>query len=137
MDVDSIRQLCLSFPRTKEKLQWGETLVFKVEEKIFAMVSLEVDSGTRICLKCSPETFGELLEREGAHPAPYVGRYQWIGLEELDTLCDAELEELVRQSYAIVAAKTRKRDSKQHTKRRPKKNSQRRAKVRISSRDRP
>jgi hypothetical protein len=28
MDVDSIRQYCLSFPGAKEKLQWGETLCF-------------------------------------------------------------------------------------------------------------
>lgn len=108
MDVDSIRRFCLSFSRTKEKLQWGETLVFKVEEKIFAMVSLEVDSGTRICLKCSPESFSQLLEREGAHPAPYVGRYKWIGLEQLDTLRDAELQELIGQSYTLVAKRVGK-----------------------------
>ena len=34
MDVESIRRYCLSFPHTKEKLQWGETLCFKAEEKI-------------------------------------------------------------------------------------------------------
>ncbi len=109
MDVDAIRQICLSLPNTRERLQWGETLVFKVKEKIFAMVSLEIGSGTRIFLKCSPERFAELLEREGAHPAPYMGRYKWIGLEELDTLGNRELEELIRQSYDMIAAKVAKK----------------------------
>ncbi len=108
MDIDSVRRICLSLPRTKETLQWGETLVFKVKEKIFVTVDLNVGTGTRISLKCDPEKFAELLEREGAHPAPYVGRYQWIGLEELNTLPDRELEELIRQSYAIVSAKVGK-----------------------------
>ena len=31
----------------------------------------------RLCLKCAPETFAELIEREDIHAAPYVGRYKW------------------------------------------------------------
>jgi predicted DNA-binding protein (MmcQ/YjbR family) len=119
MDIDFIRRLCLSLPRTKETLQWGETLVFKVAEKIFVTVDLNVGTGTRISVKCSPEKFAELLEREGTHPAPYVGRYQWIGLEELNTIPDRELEGLIRQSYAIVSAKAGRRTSAKRRKVRP------------------
>ena len=64
MDVDSIRRYCLSFPHTKEKLQWGETLCFKVGEKIFTLLSLDVGSETRLSLKCAPERFAELIELE-------------------------------------------------------------------------
>jgi predicted DNA-binding protein (MmcQ/YjbR family) len=104
MDVDSTRAYCLSFPNAKETLQWGETLCFKIGNKIFALLSLDMSSGTRFCCKCSPERFSELLEVEGCHPAPYVGRYKWIGIERLDCLPDRDFRELIDQSYALIAA---------------------------------
>ena len=70
MSVDSIRAYCLSFPRATENLQWGDDLCFKIGGKIFAIVSLD---NPRLCFKCTPETFAELIEREDIHPAPYVG----------------------------------------------------------------
>jgi len=105
MHVESIRRYCLSLPGAKEKLQWGETLCFKIGEKLFATVDLDVSSKVRLALKCTPEEFAELMERDGIRPAPYVGRYHWAGLERLDSVEDEELEELIRASYDIVSAK--------------------------------
>ena len=111
MDIDSIRAYCLSFPDTKEKLQWGDVLVFKVRGKIFTMVNLDT-MNRRIVFKCSPERFAELLEREGLRPSPYVGRYKWIAAESLDTLPEDELCELINESYQLVSAKAPKRKRK-------------------------
>jgi predicted DNA-binding protein (MmcQ/YjbR family) len=61
-----------------------------------------------MCFKCAPETFAELIEREDIRPAPYVGRYKWVMLDRLDAVDKNELEELIRQSYEMVAAKTPK-----------------------------
>jgi predicted DNA-binding protein (MmcQ/YjbR family) len=102
MNVDSIRAYCLSFPRATENLQWGDDLCFKVGGKIFTIVSLD---NPRLCFKCTPEAFAELIEREDIHPAPYVGRYKWVMLDRLAALRDDELEEFIRQSYDMVAAK--------------------------------
>jgi predicted DNA-binding protein (MmcQ/YjbR family) len=106
MNVDSIRAHCLSFPHAVEKLQWGDALCFKVGKKvggkIFTIVGLD---DLRVCFKCTPEMFAELIEREDIRPAPYVGRYKWVMLDRLDALRDDELEELIRQSYEMVAAK--------------------------------
>ena len=104
MDVETIRRYCLSFPHAKETLQWGETLCFKVRGKIFAMLSLDAVPPT-LCFKCAPETFAELVEHEDVVPAPYVGRYKWVLLERLDALSLREVEDLIRQSYEMVAAK--------------------------------
>lgn len=104
MNVDSVRDYCLSFPRTKETLQWGETLCFKIGGKIFAMLSLAAVPPT-LCFKCSPERFADLCEQEGIRPAPYVGRYKWVLLERLDVLGDAEIEDLIQQSHHMVAPK--------------------------------
>jgi predicted DNA-binding protein (MmcQ/YjbR family) len=102
MNVDLIRELCLAFPQAKETLQWGDELCFKTGGKIFVMLGLD---NPRICFKCTPEAFSELIEREDIRPAPYVGRYQWVMLDRLDALRWDELEDLIRQSYEMVAAK--------------------------------
>lgn len=102
MNIDSIRAYCLAFPRAAEKLQWGDELCFKVAGKIFAMLGLD---DRRLCFKCAPEVFSELIERGDIRPAPYVGRYKWVLLERLDAVPDSELEDLIQQSYAMVSAK--------------------------------
>ena len=107
MNVESVRNYCLNFPQAKETLQWGETLCFKVNGKIFAMLSLAAVPPT-MCFKCTPETFAELCEQEGISPAPYVGRYKWVLLERLDVLRDEETEDLIRQSYEMVRIKAKR-----------------------------
>ena len=106
MNTDTIREFCLAFPQATENLQWGDDLCFKIRGKIFAIASLD---NPRLCFKCTPETFAELIEREDIHPAPYVGRYKWVMLDRLDAVRWEELRELIRQSYEMVAAKAPKR----------------------------
>jgi|SRR5580658_1010226 predicted DNA-binding protein (MmcQ/YjbR family) len=101
MNVDAIREYCLGFDQATEKLQWVDNLCFKVGGKIFAIVGLD---NPRICFKCTPETFGELIEREDLRPAPYLGRYKWVMLDRLEALGWNELRELIGRSYEMVAA---------------------------------
>ncbi|MBZ5681178.1 MAG: MmcQ/YjbR family DNA-binding protein [Acidobacteriia bacterium] len=105
MSVDSIRAYCLSFLRTTEKLQWGDALCFKVGGKMFAVLGLD---RLRLSFKCTPDSFAELIERQNIRPSPYVGRYKWVMLDRLDALRDDEMEDLIRQSYEMVAAKALK-----------------------------
>jgi predicted DNA-binding protein (MmcQ/YjbR family) len=102
MNVETIREFCLAFPQAAENLQWGDDLCFKISGKIFAIVSLD---NPRLCFKCTPEAFAELIEREDIRPAPYVGRYKWVMLDRLDAVQWSELRELIGQSYEMVAAK--------------------------------
>ncbi len=102
MKVDAIREFCLAFPHSTENLQWGDDLCFKIRGKIFVIVGLD---NPRLCLKCTPESFAELIEREDIRPAPYVGRYRWVMLDRLDAVRWDELRELIRKSYEMVAAK--------------------------------
>jgi predicted DNA-binding protein (MmcQ/YjbR family) len=104
MNVDVLRKFCLSFPQAKENVQWDDDLCFKVGGKIFAVLDLK-SVPPAICFKCDPEKFAELTEREGIVPAPYVGRYKWALVESLDVLERRELEELLGESYRMVAAK--------------------------------
>jgi predicted DNA-binding protein (MmcQ/YjbR family) len=106
MNVETVREFCLTFPHAKENLQWGDDLCFKINGKIFAMLGLD---NFRLCFKCSPQSFSELLEREDIRPAPYVGRYNWVMLDRLDALSWQELKDSIRQSYEIVASKATKK----------------------------
>ncbi|HSY90871.1 MAG TPA: MmcQ/YjbR family DNA-binding protein [Candidatus Binatus sp.] len=118
MSVDDLRKYCLSFPDATENLQWGDDLCFKIRGKIFATLALTAVP-QKMCFKCTPESFAELVEREGIHPAPYVGRYKWVILDHLNALRSDELKDLIRQSYAVVASKAPKsgaRNSKQNKK---------------------
>lgn len=106
MNVDEIRAFCLSFPDATEKLQWGDALCFKISTKMFAVLGLDQ---VRLTFKVTPEAFAELIEREDIRPAPYLARYKWVMLDRLDALRRPELEDLVRQSYEMVAANAPKK----------------------------
>lgn len=108
MDVDWLRELCLSFPGATEQIQWGYDLLFKVGGKMFAVTPLEP---APVCLsfKASPENFAELTERPNIIPAPYLARAQWVALQTRDALGREELARLPRESYEMIAAKLPKK----------------------------
>ncbi len=108
-DVEWIRKLCLSFPEVTEDMPWTDDLCFKVRGKIFTGMVLSDGRFPRITLKCTPETFHDLLETQGISPAPYVGRYNWVTLANPNVLTSEELESLIRLSYDLVAAKAPKK----------------------------
>ena len=104
MNLDQLRKLCLSFPGTTEQIQWGDDLLFKVGGKMFAVTRLE-PAKVWLSLKANPENFAELTERPEVIPAPYLARAKWIALESPDAFPDAELAQLLRESYELVRAK--------------------------------
>ena len=109
MDIEQVRELCLSFPHVTESVQWGNDLVFKIAGKIFAVAVLEGASKYCLSLKCTPEKFAELIERDGIDPAPYVARYHWVALEQFSALSEKELKSLLRNAYDLVFAKLPKK----------------------------
>jgi len=52
--------------------------------------------------------FVELIERQDIRPSPYLGRHNWVMLDNLGAVRNDELENLIRQSYEMVAAKAPK-----------------------------
>ena len=105
MDIESVRSFCLSLPHVDEKVQWGNDLLFRIGEKMFAVVSLEPASDHCMSFKCTPEKFAELIEQDGIIPAPYVARYHWVALERFDALPANELKALLRTAYGLVYEK--------------------------------
>ena len=108
MNVDWVRERCLSFPHATEQVTWGIDLTFRIAGTICAVTVLE-PARVWLSFKCAPETFAELTERPGIIPAPYMARAQWVALETRDALAVSELTELLQHSYDMVAAKLPKK----------------------------
>jgi predicted DNA-binding protein (MmcQ/YjbR family) len=104
MNIDWVREFCLSLPHTTEKLQWEDALVFKVGGKMYTVVSLEPDE-TWISFKCSAEEFAALIERPGVVPAPYLARAQWVALETEDALSRDQIRRLLAAAHSLIFAK--------------------------------
>ena len=107
MNLDSIRNYCLSLPHATEDIQWGNDLLFRISGKIFAGMSL--DPPHSLSFKCTPEKFDELIEFEGITPAPYTARNKWVMLEHLDALNDSEIKGLIKNSYEMIFSKLTKK----------------------------
>jgi len=107
MNLDSVRNYCLSLPHATEDIQWGNDLLFRISGKIFAAMSL--DPPHSLSFKCTPEKFDELIEFEGIIPAPYTARNKWVMLERLDALNDSEIKRLIKNSYEMIFSKLTKK----------------------------
>ena len=104
MTVERLRQFCRALPGVTEDVKWGSDLCFSVSGKMFVVTNLEPPHS--IAFKCTPEEFGELVERPGMIPAPYMARNMWVQEQALgETLERPELEALVRASYGLVVDK--------------------------------
>jgi len=104
MSVESVRRMCRALPGVTEDVKWGNDLVFSVGGKMFAVVDL--DPPHSVAFKCTDESFGELIERAGIIPAPYLARAMWVQEKEFGEALDLrELQALLKTAYAIVVAK--------------------------------
>jgi predicted DNA-binding protein (MmcQ/YjbR family) len=104
MTLETVRTICRALPEVTEDVKWGADLCFCVRKKMFVVVNLEPPH--QVAFKCTPESFGELVEREGIIPAPYMARNMWIQEQKLgESLARREFEELVKTSYELVVAK--------------------------------
>ena len=102
MDIEEIRDYCLSKKGTEESFPFDDTtLVFKVGGKIFILISLEGDFWMN--LKCDPDRAIELRE---AHPAItpgyHMSKRHWNTIILDGSLSKKLLFELIDHSYDLV-----------------------------------
>jgi predicted DNA-binding protein (MmcQ/YjbR family) len=100
--VEAIRRICRALPGATEDVKWGSDLAFSVGGKIFTVVCL--DPPHTVTFKCTPETFAELVERDGIIPAPYLARALWVQERAADVIERRELQALIRASYDLVVS---------------------------------
>ena len=105
MNVEGLRDYCLSLPYVSEHLPFDEvTLVFKIAEaKLFAIISL--DNPDSVNLKCDPEKAIELRESfMSVQPGYHMSKKHWNTVFFNGDIADDALKELIRHSYDLVYA---------------------------------
>lgn len=114
MNVETIRDYCLSLPATSEYFPFDETvLAFRVADKIFAMIDL--NDTEWFVLKCAPDYALELRDR---HPeitaAFHMNKKHWNQLNINGMLSDELIRSLILHSYRLVAAKLPRKVKEAH-----------------------
>ncbi len=114
MDPERVREYLLQQPHVEETMQWGANLVFWVGDKtiggkMFAMLNLDEDRNGVLSFAAGPERYSELLETEGAFPAPYLARAHWVAVRHWGVFRGSEWEEHLKNAYCVVFAKLPKR----------------------------
>lgn len=107
MNIEELRDLCLSLKGTTEDIKWGADLCFLVGAKMFCVTS--IDPPHAVSFKVQNEEFDELVSKPGIVPAPYMARNKWVSVQEWGILSDPEWESYVKQSYELVEAKLPKK----------------------------
>lgn len=101
MNLEEIRIYCLSKGQVTESFPFdNETLVFKLDTKIFALLSL---NGNSINLKCDPDKAIELrAEFYGVLPGYHMNKKHWNTIQLDADVHDEVLNELIDHSYSLV-----------------------------------
>ncbi|MBE9600946.1 MmcQ/YjbR family DNA-binding protein [Pedobacter sp. MC2016-24] len=102
MNIEELRTYCLQKKYATEGFPFGEdTLVFKVGEKVFLLVSLT--TGNRFNVKCDPERAVELREQyDEIIPGYHMNKKHWNTVFMDGRLTFKQLTELIDHSYDLV-----------------------------------
>jgi predicted DNA-binding protein (MmcQ/YjbR family) len=99
-----MREICLALPEAVETETWGQPH-FRVRKKIFAGCG-EEDGENRIGFKLEKLRAALVLHRPEFRKSKYGGHLGWVSVHA-DAIEDwDEIEEMVRESYRLIAPKT-------------------------------
>jgi predicted DNA-binding protein (MmcQ/YjbR family) len=107
MNIESIRDYILKKPSVTEGFPFGEdTLVFKVNEKIFLLAGLD-SLPLQFNVKCDPDKAIELRDEypESVLPGYHMNKKHWNTIIVDGRLTARQIKEMIDDSYTLVATK--------------------------------
>ena len=104
MRYAEIEKFCRSLKGAKLSIQWGSDHVYKVGDKMFAVIGPPETKPQTLSFKAAPDSFAILTRQKNITPAPYLARAQWVNLQRLDALSTKELKAYLERAHAIVAS---------------------------------
>jgi len=106
MNIESLREYCLSKPGAEETLPFGpDTLVYKVGGKVFLLTGLD-DGEFRFNVKCDPDRALELREEFSCVlPGYHMNKKHWNTIVVDGSVSSNLLKEWIDHSYELVAPK--------------------------------
>ncbi|CAL2101724.1 conserved protein of unknown function [Tenacibaculum sp. 190130A14a] len=108
MNIEDISTICNSLTSVTTDIKWEDHLCFNIGEKMFFITSLE-NIPTNASFKVSDEDFEELTNKAGFKPAPYLARYKWVYVDDLNRLSKEEWERYIFKSYELISSKFSKK----------------------------
>lgn len=111
MNIESIRSYCLAKRGVTEGFPFDEdTLVFKVRDRIFCLMSLD-RLPLAINLKCDPALALELRERHDAvQPGYHMNKKHWNTVIIDGRLRGREIRSMIDHSYEMVISRLPRKD---------------------------
>ncbi len=110
MNIEEIREFCISKPEVVETLPFGpDVIVFKTNNKIFLLLPLDTES-VQFNVKCDPELAIQLRdEYDCVLPGYHMNKKHWNTIMVDGSVRDAKLKEWIDHSYNLVTGKKLKR----------------------------
>lgn len=105
MTYEDFNEFCKSLPATTYVVQWGESHVWKVGGKVFAIGGWEQNNEPAFTFKASDLDYNILKDEEGFRPAPYMASrgMKWIQQYVFRSEKDEELEYYIKESHRLVS----------------------------------
>ena len=115
MTYDEFNQFCGELTATSYVMQWGNSHVWKVDCKVFAIGGWADDKQPAFTFKTSDNNFEFLSLHEDYRPAPYFATrgMKWIQQIKTSEQTDDELKYYLLESYRIVSLGLSKKKQKE------------------------
>jgi predicted DNA-binding protein (MmcQ/YjbR family) len=97
---EEIESVAMALPAATKVVQWGDSDVYKVGGKVFAICGLRGG----LSFKVSEIGFVALTEGGPARQAPYLAKGHWV-IVDLGGADDADLIDWITTAHGLIAAK--------------------------------
>ena len=112
MNIDELREYCLSLPFVKENMpfakhEYADLVTYTVADKWFCLLDLQ---NKRINVKCNPEVCLDMRDRyQGAFPAWHMNKKHWLGIMLESDIPGSVIKKLLYDGYNLIINKLPKR----------------------------
>jgi predicted DNA-binding protein (MmcQ/YjbR family) len=100
---DELGAAAMALPAVTKVIQWGDSDVYKVGGKVFAICGLRGG----LSFKVTEIGFVALTEGGPVRQAPYLHKGSWV-IVDLDAADDADITEWLTNAHSLIAAKLTK-----------------------------
>ena len=104
MTIDEIQMICRKYPAVTEDIKWEDHLCFNVGGKMF-LITAPDQLPCSASVKVADEDFDTIAARPGFMPAPYLARYKWVFMDDINRLSKKEWEKFIDTAWHLVTAK--------------------------------
>ena len=115
MNHQQFNEFCEALPSTTYVMQWGDSHVWKVGGKVFAIGSTSKQGTPAFTFKASEQNYYFLCECEGYIPAPYLASrgMKWIQQVDCNEDKDDDLKYYLQASHTLVSLGLSKKKQKE------------------------